>query len=252
MPEHNAELQGQTALVTGAAGDIGAAIATELARRGAHVTCADLRDPAATVGGLPGSAHRGIIFDAADPAAVQHTLEHLPPFNIGICCTGVVDAAPFLDITTEQWHHHLEANLTSYFLVGQQLARGMVTAGTGGAITMIGSWVGAVPWPHITAYSVSKAGVDMLAKSMALELAKHRIRVNVVAPGIVDAGMARVQRLTEPDYAARITNIIPLEQLQSPEQVAHVAAFISSPAADYITGTTLLADGGASLFQFPS
>jgi NAD(P)-dependent dehydrogenase (short-subunit alcohol dehydrogenase family) len=109
-----------------------------------------------------------------------------------------------------------------------------------------------VPWPEIAAYSASKAGLAMLGKSMALELARHGIRVNVVAPGIVAAGMAKYQMDHEPQYAHRISTIIPLERMQTPEDVARATAFLCSDDASYMTGTTLLVDGGCSLFKFES
>jgi NAD(P)-dependent dehydrogenase (short-subunit alcohol dehydrogenase family) len=102
----------------------------------------------------------------------------------------------------------------------------------------------------ITAYTVSKAGVEMLARQMARESAENEIRVNVVAPGIVDAGLAKQQRVDDPKYAERIGKVIPLGTLQTVEQVAKVTAFLCTEDADYLTGMTLLADGGASLFQF--
>ena len=87
----------------------------------------------------------------------------------------------------------------------------------------------------------------MLMKTMALELARVHIRVNVIAPGIVAAGMAKYQMDNEPHYARRVSKIIPLEQMQTPEDVAQAAAFLCSDDARYITGTTLLVDGGCSL-----
>jgi NAD(P)-dependent dehydrogenase (short-subunit alcohol dehydrogenase family) len=90
----------------------------------------------------------------------------------------------------------------------------------------------------------------MLARSMARELAPRGILVNVVAPGIVDAGIARHQRETDPRYAERIGKVIPLGRLQQAEEVAHAVSFLLSAGGDYVTGTTLLVDGGCSLFQF--
>jgi NAD(P)-dependent dehydrogenase (short-subunit alcohol dehydrogenase family) len=107
-----------------------------------------------------------------------------------------------------------------------------------------------VPWPEITAYSVSKAGIRMLARQMARELAGHGILVNVIAPGIVRAGLAKRQMETEPQYARRVKHVIPLGEPQTAEQVARATAFLCSEAADYMTGSTLLVDGGCSLFQF--
>ncbi len=100
------------------------------------------------------------------------------------------------------------------------------------------------------AYSASKAGVRMLARSMARELAAHNILVNVVAPGIVRAGLAKHQMETEPQYARRIQHVIPLDEPQTVEQVARATAFLCSDGADYMTGSVLLVDGGCSLFQF--
>ena len=122
--------------------------------------------------------------------------------------------------------------------------------GTRGKIIFTGSWVGEIPWPEISAYSVSKAGVRMLARAMARELAGRGIRVNVVAPGIVMAGMARRQYETDPDYARRASVVIPLGEFGTVEQVAKATAFLCSPDGDYATGSVLLVDGGASLFQF--
>jgi len=153
-------------------------------------------------------------------------------------------------VTDEHWQDQLQINLTGCFNLGQAAAQLMVERSRPGRIVFTGSWVGTVPWPEISAYSVSKAGVAMLAKSMARELAPHGILVNVVAPGIVDAGLAKRQRETHPSYAARIGRVIPLGKLQTAEQVAQVMAFMCSDAADYITGATILADGGCSLFSF--
>src|SRR5690606_32393896 len=117
---------------------------------------------------------------------------------------------PFLDITPESWEKHLDINLTGCFHVGQAAARRMARDRTQGRIIFTSSWVGSIPWPEITAYTVSKAGVDMLTKQMARELAQHGIRVNAVAPGIVRAGLAGRQLDEEPQYAARVAKVIPL------------------------------------------
>ena len=119
-------------------------------------------------------------------------------------------------------------------------------------VASTGSWVGSVPWPEITAYTVSKAGLEMLAKQMARELGVYGIRVNVVAPGIVKAGMAGELLKTDPVYAKRAGKVVPLGEFQTANQVADVVGFLCSSAGDYITGTVLLADGGCSLFQFDS
>jgi NAD(P)-dependent dehydrogenase (short-subunit alcohol dehydrogenase family) len=239
-----ADLAGLGVAITGAAGDIGSAMARELVGRGAQVTIVDKAAP-------PVAAQAGYVqADVADRAAVDAALASVDPLDVAIGNAGIVESAPFLEVTAEQWRAHLDVNLTGCFNVGQAAARLMVERGRPGRILFTGSWVGEVPWPDIAAYSVSKAGVRMLARSMARELAEYGIRVNVVAPGIVWAGMARRQFETDPAYARRASGVVPLGEFGTPEQVAKAAAFLCSPDADYITGATLLVDGGASLFRF--
>lgn len=249
-----AELDGQRILVTGGAGDIGAAMGIELRRKGAAITLLDRKAPDEAQPWLErAGAEGGVDYaqaDVCDRAAVDAVIEAHGPFDTVIANAGIGSGIAFLELTEEEWRRTLDVNLTGAFHTAQSAARAMVAAGKRGRILFTGSWVGEVPWPDISAYSVSKAGVRMLARSMARELATHGIRVNVVAPGIVRAGLAKKQMETEPAYARRVRNVIPLGSLQTPEQVAQATAFLCSPAADYITGTTLLVDGGASLFQF--
>lgn len=244
----------RSVVITGGAGDIGAAMGAELARHGANVTLLDTKDEATAgpwvdhVRAHGDAEYRQV--DVTDPEALAVALEAVERLDIVIGNAGIVESSPFLEITEQSWRRHLDVNLTGNFLLGQTAARLMVQRGRPGRIIFTGSWVQEVPWPEIAAYSASKAGLQMLAKSMARELAPHRILVNVIAPGIVDAGLARHQRETEPQYARRIASVIPLGDLQRPEQVASVTAFLCSDAADYLTGSVLLADGGCSLFQF--
>ncbi|HEY2438050.1 MAG TPA: SDR family oxidoreductase, partial [Solirubrobacteraceae bacterium] len=188
--------------------------------------------------------------DVTDRPAIEAVLRAIDPLDIAIGNAGIVESAPFLEVTGEQWHTHLDINLTGCFNVGQVAAQVMVERGRAGLVLFTGSWVGEIPWPEIGPYCVSKAGVRMLARSMARELAAHRIRVNVVAPGIVHAGMARRQYETDPAYARRASVVIPLGEMGTAEQVARAVAFLCSPDASYMTGSVLLVDGGASLFQF--
>ena len=255
MPdEKQRDLDGLGVALTGAAGDIGHAIALELARRGATVAMIDLQSPDRATERIEAVAALGECSyqqaDVRDRAAIDAALAAVDPLDVAIGNAGIVDAAPFLEVSQAQWQAQLDVNLTGCFNVGQTAARLMVERGTRGKIIFTGSWVGEVPWPEISAYSVSKAGVRMLARAMARELAGRGIRVNVVAPGIVMAGMARRQYETDPDYARRASVVIPLGEFGTVEQVAKATAFLCSPDGDYATGSVLLVDGGASLFQF--
>lgn len=248
------DLTGQGIAITGGAGDIGAAMGAELRRLGAAVTLID-RKPLAEAGPwlARARAHGDVAYveaDVRDRAAIDAALAAVDPLDVAIGNAGIVRAAPFLEITDAQWRDHLEINLTGCFNIGQAAARLMAARGRPGRIVFTGSWVQEVPWPEIAAYSAAKAGLRMLARSMARELAPHRILVNVIAPGIVNAGLARHQLETEPQYARRVAHVIPLGDLQTAEQVAKATAFLCSAAADYMTGAVLLVDGGCSLFQF--
>jgi NAD(P)-dependent dehydrogenase (short-subunit alcohol dehydrogenase family) len=253
-------LAGQVAVVTGAAGDMGRAIAVALAGAGATVVLTD-RKPAAEAepavaaveasGGRPASYVRADVADrpAVDALFAGVVAEH-GRLDLVVSNAGIVDSAPFFAVTAAQWQAHLASNLTGCFNVGQAAARLMVERGVRGKILFTGSWVQDVPWPEISAYCASKGGLKMLARCMARELAAHGIRVNIVAPGIVDAGLAGRQLREEPQYAARVRHVIPLGGPGTPEQVAQAMLYLAAPTGDYVTGSTLLIDGGCSLFQF--
>lgn len=242
-------------LVTGAAGDIGAAIVERFVAIGAHVTAVDIKSEDLILGRFSEvdcSRITPASIDLCDRAAVAALIDNGSPLQAVIGNAGVGGTSPFLDVDADLWQRTLDVNLTANFNLGQVAARHFVDAGTEGRVVFTGSWVGSVPWPDITAYSVSKAGLEMLAKQMARELAVYGIRVNVVAPGIVRAGLAGELLRTDPLYAERASRVVPLGQFQTSTQVADVVGFLCSAAGDYITGTVLLADGGCSLFQFDS
>jgi NAD(P)-dependent dehydrogenase (short-subunit alcohol dehydrogenase family) len=242
-------LDGLAVVVTGGLGDIGLAIVSRLSRHGALVSAWDLlpADRGERVLAEHGATAAYAQVDITDRGAVGRELQQGDRLDVLFANAGISVSAPFLDITAEQWEEHMRTNLTGSFTVAQAAARAMVRRGQGGRVVFTGSWIEEVPWPEQAAYSASKAGVRMLARSMALELAPHRVLVNVLSPGIVDAGMARRQRLADPQYAERAGSAIPLGAMQTAQQVAAVAHFLCSAGADYITGTVLLADGGASL-----
>jgi NAD(P)-dependent dehydrogenase (short-subunit alcohol dehydrogenase family) len=249
----------RSVLITGGLGDIGSATALRLARDGHVVTVSDRVDPAEGRAAVDVLADREpevrerlayVQADVLDLGSITRAIESMRSLDVAIANAGIIQSAPFLDITPDSWQEHLDVNLTGAFHTAQIAARRFVEDSTPGLLLFTSSWVADVPWPEITAYSVTKAAMVMLARQAARELAAHGIRANVVAPGIVDAGMARVQRETEPQYAARATRVIPLGEFQSVEQVAGTFSYLCSPDADYMTGSTVLSDGGASLHAF--
>ncbi|MCY4144857.1 MAG: SDR family NAD(P)-dependent oxidoreductase [Chloroflexi bacterium] len=237
-------LHGKIAIVTGGSGDLGTAMARQLAENGAQVIIWDIVPPAADAPAdfMP--------VDVRDRAAVDSAIDALPQVDIVCANAGIVNAQPFLELSAETWQTHLDINLTGCFHTCQSAARRMVADGRHGRIILTSSWVAQIPWPEITAYAVSKAGVNMLVKQMARELAPHGIRVNAIAPGIVAAGLAGRQLREEPQYAARVAKVIPLGAPGRPEDIASAVVYLASPQTSYMTGSILTLDGGCSLFQF--
>ena len=248
-------LAGKTALITGAAGDLGQAMARHLAKNGAHVVMWDIKggDEAAAAlaeAQADDAAAEYQTVDVRDRQAVDQAMQAMAGLDIVCSNAGIVQSRPFLEVTTESWQHHLDVNLTGCFNVCQAAALKMVADQTAGRIILTSSWVGSIPWPEIAAYTVSKAGVNMLVKQMARELAPYRILVNAIAPGIVNAGLAGRQLREDPQYAAWAAKVIPLVHPGAPEEIGEAVVYLASPQSAYMTGSILTLDGGCSLFQF--
>ncbi|HUN08387.1 MAG TPA: SDR family NAD(P)-dependent oxidoreductase [Aggregatilineales bacterium] len=254
-------LSGKVAVITGGAGDLGNAMALHLAQEGAAVSLWDIKSEAEAAPQIDRikSATLNVHYQQVDirdrvavDAAFNAVMEQFGSLDIVCANAGIVEAAPFLEITPESWTRHIEINLTGSFHVGQQAARLMVRQGKGGRIIFTSTWVSAIPWPEITAYTASKGGLNMLMKQMARELAPHKILVNAIAPGIVKAGLAGRQLVEEPQYAARVAKVIPLGEPGTPEEIARAVVYLAGPHTAYMTGSILTLDGGCSLFQFDS
>ena len=161
---------------------------------------------------------------------------------------GVLKRTPLLEISEEEWDAILNVNLKGYFLVGQAVARRMVENGTPGAIVNVSSAGQAVAAPNLTHYCVSKAGVEMLTKQMALELAPHRIRVNAIAPGLIETDMNRAD-IARDDFRERRLARIPLREIGTPDDlVGSVVHLASNDEARLVTGATLFIDAGQTIW----
>jgi NAD(P)-dependent dehydrogenase (short-subunit alcohol dehydrogenase family) len=246
-------------LITGGCGDIGRAVIKKLADHDATVIINDLLDESEAKNrlaylNLPKERSLYIQADVTDRAQVDRMIEGIyrQHHRLDVACSnaGMVEGIPFLEYTEQKWNRILAINLTGCFHVGQAAAKAMIARNHPGQVIFTTSWVADVPWPEITPYCVSKSGLKMLMKSMARELTSKGVRVNAVSPGIVNAGMARHQYDTDPSYRARADKVIPMGFMQPLESVAEAFLYLCSDAASYMTGSTLLVDGGCSLFQF--
>ena len=249
-------LNGDVIAITGGCGDIGRATAARLLAEGAQVVLLDLlpQSDGEKIAKQLGSQARYFQADVTDRPAVERALHSNGRLDVVISNAGMVVNQPFLDIDLEKWEKTLAVNLTGCFLVAQTAARIMVNQeakvdGVRGKILFTGSWVQDMPFPEGTSYIVSKAGVKALARNMAQELATKGIRVNVVAPGIVMAGLSKQVYETNPEFGPRATAAIPLGEFGTAEQVADAFSFLCGPQSNYMTGSVLLVDGGASLVK---
>ena len=255
------DLKPALAAISGGLGDIGLAMAGVLARAGAGVAVGDLHGQAEgaailqAAGGLEGQGYfqpldvtdgagTGVWFDA-----VETHFGRVP--NILVANAAVVTLKPLLSMTAEEWSREIQVNLTGAYLFAKVGAERLRREGRSGRIVLVGSWAGHAPHPDLPAYSVAKAGLRMLTKCLALELAPAGILVNELAPGYVDAGLSG--RIYEKDSAmkARALEGVPIGKLLSVEGIAAQLLYLCSDLASHMTGSTLLVDGGLSLLQGP-
>ncbi|WP_132878805.1 SDR family NAD(P)-dependent oxidoreductase [Tamaricihabitans halophyticus] len=257
MSHTDETFEGQTALVTGAAGAIGRAVAETFAIMGARVVLADRDEQGlrAAVDKLrtDGLDATACAFDQSNPESIDHLFTDGVGDRLDICVAnaGYGRVAGILDQDLAGWRRHVDINLTGTFLVVQAAARRMV-AGGGGAIVLNSSSAAIHSTPMFGAYAATKAGVEMLARCMADELGPSGIRVNTVCPGVVETGMTG-GLLNHADGRMRqiMVDHTPTGRIGEPQQIAHVITFLASGAADYVTGTALLVDGGQTLRGFP-
>ncbi len=239
------ELQGKIALVTGATRGIGRAIALELARRGATVVgtatsesgAKSVQDALAPMGG------RGVVLNVTDAAACDALIDELAKQggpSILVNNAGITRDGLAMRMKDDDWCAVIDTNLSALFRLSRAAMRPMMKA-RWGRIINVTSVVGASGNAGQANYAAAKAGVAGMARALARELGSRSITVNCVAPGFIDTDMTRV--LGEAQTAALIQQI-PLGHLGQPEDIAHAVAFLASPHAGYITGTTLHVNGG--------
>lgn len=245
------KLKDKVAIITGAAEGIGKAIAIEFVKEGAKVVVADVNLELAekTVEELKSLGGEAIAVkaDVTNPdevnAMVSKTLERFGRIDILVNNAGISIQKPLLEMTLEDWRRVIDINLTGVFLCTQAVARVMVQQGRGVIVNMASS-LGFVAIPRRAAYSASKAGVIGLTRELAVELAPYGIRVVGVAPGWI--ATQRVLNLAKKGVVNEeaIKMMTPMGRLGTPEEVAKVIAFLSSDEASFITGDTILIDGG--------
>jgi D-sorbitol dehydrogenase (acceptor) len=248
-------LNGRTALVTGGARGIGRAICEAYAREGAQVAVADLdltkaRDTATAIGGV------AVEMDVTDhdqiKTGVAQVEDEIGGIDILVNNAGVFNMAPLDEITAQDYRRQYDVNVGGAIFTTQAVVPGMKARGKGGAIINFSSQAGRRGEPNITIYCSTKAAVISVTQCLALELAPHNIRVNAIAPGVVDTPMwdqvdalfAKYENREPGEKKRLVGKYVPLGHMGRPDEIADPCVFLASDDARYITAQTLNVDGG--------
>lgn len=250
MPEER-----RAAFVTGASQGIGAAIAAALARDGFEVAVSSTRPDqlAEVISKIAAAGARAVqvALDVREPESIERAMAEV----LGACGhldvlvnnAGVPLTKPALDVTPAEWASVLDVNLKGAFFMSQQMGRHLIRTRQPGCIVNIASTHGLVALAGRSAYGIAKAAVVHMTRMLAIEWAEHGIRVNAVAPGRVDTP-SRAASLARPGYREAALGRIPLRRFGSAEEVAAAVSYLVSPAAAYVTGQTLVLDGGLTAY----
>ena len=245
------DLTGKKALVTGGGRGLGRAIAVGLAEHGADVavtsrTVGELDETAATVRDagreclvVPGDASRKSEIDRV----VGEVADQWGRIDILVNNAGVDASAPAIDYTEADWDFVLDVNLKAYFFFAQAVGKVMIRGG-GGAIANNSSICGEVAVRNISAYNISKGGVNMLTKSLALEWAPHGIRVNAFSPAYMEVFMPGAAAEHDEAKEQAVRDLTPLARRGRPDELVGPVVFLVSAASSYVTGEVLMVDGG--------
>src|SRR5580698_2746266 len=256
-------LTGQPALVTGANSGIGMATALGLAKAGADVVVNYVTGPEAAedvAHQIEAFGRRAIAVQAdvskEDEVIAMYAkaINHFGTIHISVSNAGLQRDSPFEQMTLEQWNTVIGINLTGQFLCTREAAREFQKRGVvpgvsvaAGKIICMSSVHQEIPWAGHANYAASKGGVMLLMKSIAQELAPHRIRVNSVAPGAIRTPI-NTSAWSTPEAYADLMQLVPYKRIGEPDDIARACAWLASDASDYVTGATLFVDGGMTLY----
>ncbi len=250
-------LQGKVAVITGAARGIGRAIATRYAAEGARVIVADLneagaREAAEAIGGDAVGLRLDVADQGSIDAMVGSVVERCGGIDILVNNAGVFDLAPIVEITRESYRRVFAVNVEGLLFTLQAVARQMIAQERGGKIINLASQAGRRGEPLVAVYCASKAAVISLTQSAGLDLIKHGINVNGIAPGVVDNDMwdqvdaqfAHYEKLAPGEKKRTVGAAVPIGRMARPDEFGGLATFLASADADYIVAQTYNLDGG--------
>ena len=237
-------------------GKMGAAIAEALARDGYDVAVTELSTEALGdtlakirshgVMGLP------VALDVRDQSSVEASMQTMigafGALDLLVNNAGILLRKPVVDITRDEWNAVIDVNLTGTFFMSQQMGRHLIGTKRKGGIISIASTHGIVGIGGISAYGISKAGITQMTRMLAIEWAEHGIRVNAIAPGTTETPTRKKSLGADPARRQMMIDRIPFKRFCTEADVAGLASYLASPAAEYITGQTMLVDGGLTSY----
>ena len=255
MPAQNPSGR-RAALVTGASQGIGAAIALALARDGFDVAVAATRTErlAGTVAALAPTGARvvPIALDLRSASSVEQAMAEVvqvfPRLEVLVNNAGVTLRAKAVDVTPEEWETVIATNLKGTFFLSQRMGRHLIGSKQAGCIINMASTHGVVGLAQRSTYGISKAAIIQMTRMLAIEWAEHGIRVNAIAPGTVETPSRAAFFAADPAARDALLKRIPLRRFGTTEEVAGAVCYLASPQAAYITGQTLLLDGGLTAY----
>lgn len=256
-------LEGQRALVTGGNSGIGAAVAEGLANAGAKVMinyvaksemAESLAERIRSNNGIASTFQADVSQEEQVQAMFQTMVKEWGSLDILVNNAGLQQDAALVDMTLAQWDKVISVNLTGQFLCAREAAREFLRRGlvpevsrSVGKIICMSSVHDVIPWAGHVNYAASKGGVNMLMKTLAQELARHKIRVNSISPGAIKTPINLTARDT-PEEITDLLKLIPYGRVGEPEDIAKAAVWLASDESDYVTGAVLYVDGGMTLY----
>jgi len=249
----NTNLKGKVAIITGARRGMGRSHAITLAKAGAKIVVADISlkdceivvDEIKKAGGEAMAVKCDVTKKEEVDSMVKAAVKKWEKVDILVNNAGICQFKPFLELTEEEWDRTIDINLKGYFLCAQAAAKEMVKQKSGVIVNIASIAMGqvGVGFPTLAHYSASKGGIVAMTETLALELAPYNIRVNAIAPGAIDTPMVESTKADPKTMEATLSRI-PLHRMGKSEEVSNLVLFLASDASSYMTGSTVVIDGG--------